>query len=483
MEKSTMDSNQHQANKYGEMTEELFEMEDDLNLFNLVIDDTYFWERIRFQIHQEILSSLDLLSGNKFRPNLKLYMKYGKNIIKNILLKNPLMVSSHEILFYGAPRRKKIDDGTYWDIYSDPILNELNLDYVLYEKPFNGEHFQPQETSNVKYLDLIFLAEIGKKLGTVSVNFSKKEKNYIKKIENQINNRFSTNINLSKKIRDTIKTKKLLVPFYTAVLEKVNPKLVLIVTSYGYGKKSFIEVCKSLNIPVIELQHGVIHKYHLAYSFPNQKLVKYFPDYLFTFGDYWKEAIDFPISGKKIYPVGYPFLEMEKGGKYEGIEKKNQILFISQSSIGEKLSKTATNFAKNNLDYDIVYKIHPNRYESWEKHYPWLKNSNIHVIDNDEVPLYELFAESEIQVGVYSTAIYEGLNFDLKTFLIDLPGIESMTPLIKASKAKVVNDAKELYNMIKQENTTDRVDPDYFFKPNAIENIRSALDEIMSDID
>jgi hypothetical protein len=232
-----------------------------------------------------------------------------------------------------------------------------------------------------------------------------------------------------------------------------------------------IEVAKALEIPVVELQHGVINKYHKGYSYPGDREKEAFPDYLLTFGEYWNN-IEYPIPDEKVIVTGYPYFDMMKK-KFEDVEEKNQILFISQGTIGEKLSQFAVELSKQIEDYEIVYKLHPGEFSNWQERYPWLEESEIEVLTNEK-QLYQLFAESKIQVGVYSTAIYEGLGFNLKTFLVDLPGIETMERLLDKKCCRKMNSAEELMENMEDEGDPE-VDIEEFFKPNAKENIIEQL--------
>jgi len=227
-------SNQYQSSKYAKVTEELFEIEDKFNLFESVIDKTYFWEMIRFDVQGEILSSLGLRGGTQSNSHLNLCIKYGKKIIKNLFVKNPFSVSDHDVLFFTSGRRKKMGYDNYWDIYVDPILESLDLDYIYFEK-HGDKHSAPPKTSNIKYLDLIYLDQVGIKLGVPSVGLSRKQKKYIKKIEREIKDRFSVEIDLIEKIKNTIRSRKILLSLYNKILDKIDPNLVIVVTSYGYG--------------------------------------------------------------------------------------------------------------------------------------------------------------------------------------------------------------------------------------------------------
>jgi len=233
-------------------------------------------------------------------------------------------------------------------------------------------------------------------------------------------------------------------------------------------------------VPVIELQHGVIHDYHLGYSYPKNHFKKTYPDYLFVFGDFWKEAVDFPIKKEQIISVGYPYLESE-AKKNLNIAKKKQIIFLSQPGIGEILSDFAIEVSKiKDLGYELVFKLHPIECDSWKEDYPDLTLSNINVIDTKEATLYRLFAESSVQVGVYSTAIYEGLTFDLQTFILDSRNVDFFDKVIETGYANKISTVKEfLASIKKQEQEKKKIDQEHFFKSKSIENIITKIEEII----
>ena len=153
------------------------------------------------------------------------------------------------------------------------------------------------------------------------------------------------------------------------------------------------------------------------------------------------------------------------------------MLFISQGVIGKYLSKMAYETAENinnennnEKNYNFIYKLHPGEYGTWKENYDYLTKAvnefdNFTVIDKSEPPLYELFAKSNYQVGAFSTAIYEGLAFNCKTFIIDVPGVEYLDDLIDKDIVKKVKNSEELINYINNENLSiQEYDKDYFFK-------------------
>ena len=111
--------------------------------------------------------------------------------------------------------------------------------------------------------------------------------------------------------------------------------------------------------------------------------------------------------------------------------------------------------------------MHPGEYETWRSNYPELvkadKSDNFTVVDNGKTPLYQFFAESSYQIGAFSTAIYEGLMFNCKTFIVDVPGVEYLNDLIERNYVCKVKDSKELVDNLEIFDPNE-YDKDFFFK-------------------
>jgi hypothetical protein len=153
------------------------------------------------------------------------------------------------------------------------------------------------------------------------------------------------------------------------------------------------------------------------------------------------------------------------------------VLFISQGTIGEYLSKFAVEVSEDErIDHEVVYKLHPGEYNRWQKAYPWLIDANIRIIDSSTPPLYELFARAEVQIGVGSTAIYEGLAFDLDTFIYEAPGRESLQPLIDDAVANVISTVDELIPALQTDYNSSEIER--FFRSDPISNFKRELDRI-----
>lgn len=471
-----------------EICQKIWQLEEKYELNHKEIQDCYPWQLIRMYLYYEITRKLNIFeSAQQSSLSLSDKIKSFLPFIKNSLLSNPLSNKSKaDVLIFDHPR-KVLFQNEYQDIYSyflKDILNENNLSFETIESPYLNQHFRNKENikeNHVKFNDRILLGSfIHKTKNRGKLNFTADEREFIEKIKNELESIFSIEIDLFRIIEDHILNFQYEYKKYMELLEIKKPKFVFLVVAYE--NKALAAACKKSNVEIIELQHGTISPYHLGYSYPentrksnNQiKEIEYFPDKILSFGDYWKGSSHFPIEEDKIISIGFPYFE-ENSREFMEIsnneKEKNEILFISQGVIGKYLSKMAYELAErienknknknkdqndSNNDYKIIYKLHPGEYETWKENYEYLNRAtkefdNFKVIDNNRVPLYELFARSNYQIGAFSTAIYEGLAFNCKTFIIDVPGIEYLEDLIEKDIVKKVKTSKELLDYITEE--------------------------------
>lgn len=453
-------------------------MEEDLKLFSLRVNGIAIWERIRsnlfLRIYQNTVSRANIPNNDiSFIEKAKFYLKSVLCITRN-----PFFASEKEIVFFGSPRRIKREDGYWWDIYIDFIQPHLYNSSLAIERDFEFQHRTPAKTSDLYYLDILeFLIFLKGKLGLTKIRIPQKSISAIQNISREILKRFGAKINVQNLIKRNLSRRNTKISFYQKILKKLETKLAVIVTSYG--KEDFIESAKALNIPVIELQHGVISKFHPGYSYPGkQRTKRTFPDFLLTFGDFWKRGISYPVDKSRVVPVGYPYLEVERQ-KHSQIHAKKQILVLSQGRIGDLISKFAVDMSKFATEYSLIYKLHPAEVRGWEERYPWLADSDVTVIDDNDKSLYELFSESTAQVGVFSTAIFEGLAFGLRTFLIDITGIGYMNSLLDAGIALKVSTPEEIYEHLEDELMDSEEMVGDLFREKSILNITGFISKLL----
>lgn len=472
------------------IAETIFEAEKEMDLFNKSIQGVYFWNLVRFPFYRKITTQTGVRGVAHTAYKVDSFTNKYKHVLNATnaaVFHNPHFSSECDLLFFGHPRRKMMEDGFWWDIYCDPVINELKSRYkcLLIEKPVYPDHKKPAKTKGIRYLDFhVLLGTLYFKLATPGFSLTKDDENLLEQIQCFIRDRLQNirdpvqnhqgrgfNPDLKKIVSIALWERKKLLPIYVRVLKKMNPRLVLMVV--GYANYTFIEACRRLNVPVLELQHGFMSRYHLGYSYPHAKPANNaLPDYLLTFGDHWKNLVDFAIPQENILSAGYPYFDSE-ANKYKqpfAGPRKNQILFISQGTAGKQISRFAVETSElleksGNPSCQVVYKLHPGEYDRWKTEYPWLVDSNIKIIEDDSIPLYKLIAQSKILVGLSSTVIYETiglmdrLGIDLKIFLLDLPGIETMETVIRSGAAYKTAAPVELIENLESPTYKQRCSP------------------------
>jgi len=523
--------------KIQDIAHAIFSVEEELDLFNKTIKGVYFWNLIRFPVYRKLSRQTGLYDQAHSSHDVNSRTAKIKHVLqgaKNLFSKNPYFNRKCDLLFFGHPRRKKMQDGLWWDLYCDPILKKISHRYncILLEKPRYPNHCTPPKTPRISYLDLpALLGTVYFKLRKMDMSLSPTEERLLCKIEDCIARELGVaekdlnlrKLNLRQVALGAIATRAKMLPIYTHLLAKLEPKLVIMVVSYT--NQIFVEACKSLNIPVAELQHGFISKYHLGYYYPRAKpLNNALPDYFFAFGDYWIPFVDSIFHRENIFSVGYPFFEMEtekhlpedirgnirrdirrdtqgdtqgdRGGRSN--KKQDQVVFISQGTTGREMSRFAVSLAaRGDFPLQVIYKLHPGEYSRWKKAYPWLIDSGVEVIQDDSTSLYKLLAEAKALVGLSSTVIYEGLGLkqilglDQRVFLLDLPGIENMNGLIETGAACKISTVDELVKKLmnpsprvfksdtKEDFKEQNINTNCFFQPHSLQNISQGIDEII----
>ena len=468
--------------------EKFLKFEDEFSLFNAKINGVFFWERIRYDVFNDIVTKYSEVKiprrrrvERKKERKFVLFLRKVRNYLKVILefRENPLLAKKKTILVLNSSKRKLKEDGKWWDIYTDHIINRMIYSSLSIERGYEFNFSVPAETKNLRYCTYIdLMVDLKKNLKLGDINFTDEETIYLRKMSQYIKSRFKLSIDLVEKVNNNLALRKRILPYYRRVLKKTQPQMMLVVRSYG--KETFIEAAKERNIPVIEIQHCAISKYHVGYSFEGDRTKINFPDFIFTFGDYWNEAAAYPIEKERIFSIGFPELELS-GSKHAKKKKKKQILFISQPGVGIHLSRLAADLSKvEGLGYKVIYKLHPSEVITWKEEYPLLLNTEVEVIDEEQFDIYELLAESEIQVGLNSTALYEGLYFGVKTMLFDYFGIDSMENLLKSKLAVKFIDLEDLIKKMKKLEIKE-FDVHNFFRDNSLKNVATRLKKMIEE--
>ena len=463
------------------LTDRFLNVEEKYNLFDLKIRNVEIWAYLRFNFFFKkiVLGGESQLYPIKKKKRICDKFSHFLQVINRSPFKNAKRV---DLLVFSHPRRIKVGD-YYEDIYIDKFVKKLHSTYCIIEPLY--DHLIPNEIDELKYMDSIeYLVKLKnffyRKLHPLKV----KEINIVKKIIAIIKKEFNLCIDeksLIHSILFTISYAKHMEYYLTKLIIATKPKAILETVYYDNLKLTINKTAAKLGVKTIEIQHGVISKYHIAYNFNKKNNFNWFPDEIWCFGQYYKDIMRIPIEKNSIEVIGFDYLNrMHKKYTTEQIithDNKEIILFISQWAITDKILNLAINLNKviNKDKYKIVFKLHPREKSRFENHTN--DYDGIEII-SDEEHLYQLFAKSSFLVGVFSTAVFEGLKFGLKTFILKTTGYEYMEDMIKQEIVHLVENENQILDNLSKNEALDLKIIKYIWEEVNFNKINKLIDRI-----
>lgn len=399
-------------------------LEKKYKLYEIKYKSYEVWPFFRMYFYYDYMKKFNIfdISHDKIKININFILAFIKTLFFLNVFK--LFGKKKRYIILEHPRNKNGKD-----IYTENIKEVIgdNGLYVSFSTLFKNNRKATIYLDGVKVLSKV--------LSKVLFRFVDKNKFMMyEKFSNEIG--YSNINNFKKYYIEYI----LMFNFYRILLKYHNPKLVILVVSYY--NLPLVAAAKYLNIKTLEIQHGVISSYHLGYNhIVNEN--NFFPEYLGVFSNFWENVCIYPKNTKFI-EIGNDFLAIDSK-----VVKKDEkmVLFISQGVISQYL----INFIKFNqnifLDYEIYFKLHPGEFEMSDDKYKELITLsnviNLKIIKN-EISLEELQNKALIQVGVFSTALYEGIERRCKTIVLDAPGYEYMKDLADRNIIRFISYKKNL---------------------------------------
>lgn len=474
--------------KAGRLIDSFLEFEKKYKMFGIKINGIHIWHYMRVPVYTDLLNmfeGIEVLAGSgTYTGNASCDDNSLKESLRKKLMCNQFLAHKRDILIFPH-RRKYKDEGSYYRcIFTDGIDRTLTQShYILDRRSVEGVYAE-QKSKNILYYDLdafINAQKLNFPLETI------KKVEIDQKIVKPIETYFGVNVGMEarkkwqKMLENYLNKRKYLICYYNYMLKKIRPQLILLVVSYSLEMMVLCETARRKNIPVVELQHGLIGNRTPAYQFYKKMTLPGFPDYIFTFGHFDKEKGRFPIGNERIIPVGYP--ELEKN--YHLCQKQNKkrdkktILFISQ---GLPAIAQFANSVAHRLDrekYQVVFQLHPKEYFCWKETIgKYIEDSGIRVTGSYDHTIYESLADADWVVGNYSTVLYEALMFDVKIAILKIALYENMDDLYNNGCALLVDSPEQLIAEIETDTFTINKNM-RVFEMNSLHNIQTNIDRII----
>ena len=438
-----------------DLFEDLCEKELRHDLFALQTHGVYFWKLLRFHVVMELAQRAGLY--DRSHPGIA---PPARNRLLDLLkrfatgtLSSPLRDKKlYDVMLFPHQRKVRVD-GELKDIYTYWLEDEwtsAGTRFGIVENAFAGRYQRPI-SDNVywdEYLSLPVIARYWKKQDySAPVLTAVSDVKRIAGVELR-----SLKVLNPEHVNWRIRRFLMRRMYYTRVLQLHDAKQVFLVVAYGLP--SLIAAARDLGIEVTEVQHGTITAFHPGYSYPKGVTIPYFPDKLYAWDRFWYEISDLPISEDRVTYTGFRYLQQQVK-KYAHVTRDpDRVMFISQGTIGRRLTQLAIAYARKAPDKNVVYRLHPSEARVWMSLYPNLETAvkahrNLSVELPGNQPLYQSFAQSNFVVGVYSTALIEALSAGCQVVLADLPGVEYFAGLVDSGTVALVRDENQLDAVIR----------------------------------
>jgi len=425
------------------------EFERSTNICSFRIGSCFFWDTIRFKAYYSISESLGIYGRSQRyrRPSVFRMLKtLPEDLLSlaRVLRKAP---GDRGGLLVLANARRVLDpmSGRWVDPYTDPVIDDLSVNPIVLESRIGGLHLKPAWTKNLGYYDVLkYVAGVLRIFIGLFFHLNRQERERLLWMEKRIESEFGVRYPLVRNAVDALAWHHALVPVYSWLLRRLRVRTLVIICSYG--KEAWIEACRRYRVRTIELQHGTISKYHPGYHYPEGTNKHYTPDEFWAFGEYWTKTASFPVDIRLRSNFGFRYLERAVGA-LGNVKDDGYLLVISQGVVGHRLSRfivDALQFLSDEIR--IGYKLHPGERLNWKDEYPWLAEQigRIEVFEGEEPGLYELMGRARWQLGVSSTALYEGMRLGCRTILVELPSVEYMEEVVASGCAVLIKTAADL---------------------------------------
>lgn len=422
-------------------------------------------------------------SGNSKKSLLKQFLQSFFYVRKNKKLQKTDILTVSSSTYFRKKNKTKFKDIFFYflpDIY--PQKHITNLVY------FDSANLKPQDiqASNLYIPDFYLYCNMlkqklcGKK---GAIDDKKLLEDFLKESETRITSH--TLISQLQKLQAYF-------IFFNRFLLKTQPKVILMVWHYNYWNFALTLAAKKNGIKVIEFQHGIISKNHLAYMYPKVASKTLFPDYIFTFGNYFSDQIkkySQIFKPANVKAVGFPFLEDEiKKLKQKNdaitdyIKEHNTIVVMSQLTVRKELKNFVNQLGTILPDkYRIIYKTHPIE-KDIDTFYASFKHSDkIKLISDSQYSSLELINLADWHFTVHSTTVFEALALGVKTMLLQHKSYSlEFKSFVDDKTIFFVKNPEDVITLLASNTIHSKANCEKFYKPNSITNIKLTIDSLLS---
>lgn len=396
--------------------------EQDLDLFDLTIDGYFVYGFLCRELRKRFIDVNSTTADKDTIVQPK--KKTCKYVIVSFLQLMALRLFKKHIdtFIYSFYRVDRVGS-LFLDKFSDPLVefSSIKESYVIFEKSNNYVHKTPRaHNSKVVYTDYIEQKAIKYAKRNISSFVAKHRVDFEllwEKLDALMGDlSYSKEWVASRILRDIS-----MMSFYRRFFSLHRIKRFIAPCRAVFLPHMY--VCKELNIPVFELQHGVNYSMDsiTCLGYGNKHFI---PDYFLSYGEI-QHAERYGIEPDRIVNIGWAFYDYIKGYLSSDSFNQNHVLVITNNLSINPLFRFIEILASNSPSIVFGVRLHPLARMTEFAQQVVQKNENIVLRDNSINIALEL-NKYQMVIGDNSTVLVEALNYGKKVGKISF---ESIVPV------------------------------------------------------
>lgn len=228
----------------------------------------------------------------------------------------------------------------------------------------------------------------------------------------------------------------------------------------AWQDQAMFAAAHDLGIETVEIQHAAISIYNPHYHFPGG-VAPYFADRFLVFAPYWRECVSLPANTRASV-VGSTNMAALRARA--GARESRRLIVPSQGPTYWPLFDSVLAAARQAPDWEFIFRPHPR--ENFDDYRSRMSSQeapdNLRLSPPDE-DLYDLMTTAEVQVGLASTALFEGMTLGCRTIVFQSPIVASMEPVLARGDALLAANAADILQGLRTAPATRT--PEQYYAP------------------
>jgi hypothetical protein len=236
-----------------------------------------------------------------------------------------------------------------------------------------------------------------------------------------------------------------------ALFARGRPRAVIVLCAYDQHIPFQLEA-RARRVPLIELQHGVIHESHPGYVFGDAATPPHAPDHLVVFGEHYGQLVERGSSYwvQRWSVGGHPWLKAKRD-EHAGRSPDDAVVLFGQNvpSVQQALRALAGQLRARLPTPRVVLKPHPAE-KNVDEAYAGLRELGVEIAAPG-ADSYELLGRCRVAVSVFSTIAVEALAFRCASVVLRSPNwFEDIHTFVQAGFLHEANGVEDVLRVYRQ---------------------------------